>query len=211
MTEQEGIWLASLGITDRVTGLARARASRELLLKVGTSVLRSMQDYTIGLFIFSGFLARAQGFHEGTVAAIEADNPYAAFSLLRSYSENAAGILYLKDHPSTLDKFWRPEARPVSIGKITNYAKQGFGEFTGIYSQLSEYAHPGSLSMVASHRIADDDSQIVEWSSAPSFRSYNEAKVACGWTVELATATANLLVEFASSWPTAHGPEPVEH
>jgi len=207
MAEQEGTWLADLGITDRITGLDRARASRELLLEAGRHVLPAVQDYTISVFIFSGFLARAQGFHEGTVAAIEADNPYASFSLLRSYSENAAGILYLKDHPTTLDQFWRPGARPVSIGRITNYADKRFPGSRPIYSELSEYAHPGSLSMVASHRIRDDDSRIVEWRSAPSFHSHNDATVACGWTVELATATAHLLVGLAAGWPRAHDPD----
>ena len=57
--------------------------------------------------VFSGFLARAQGFHEGAVAAIAADNPYAAFTLLRAYAENAAAILYVKDHPAQLERFWR--------------------------------------------------------------------------------------------------------
>jgi hypothetical protein len=45
------------------------------------------------LFVFSGLLARAQGLHEGSVAAIAADNPFAAFPLLRSYAENAAALL----------------------------------------------------------------------------------------------------------------------
>jgi hypothetical protein len=209
--EQERAFLADLGITDRTTGLARARASRELLLKAGSRVLGLSKDYTIGVMVFSGLLARAQGFHEGSVAAIEADNPYAAFSLLRAYAENAAGILYLKDHPTTLDQFWRPKTPPVPIGTITNYAKTRFGGFRPIYSELSEYAHPCSLSMLASHRITGEDSQTVKWRSAPSFHSDNDAKVACGWTVELATATAHLLVELAASWPSAHGPEPDEH
>ncbi len=207
MAEQEGTWLVDLGITDRVTGLERARTSRELLLQAGGRVLRTVQDYTVEVFIFSGFLARAQGFHEGSAAAIEADNPYAAFSLLRSYSENTAGILYLKDHPRTVDQFWRREMPPVSIGKITNYANKQFGGFRGIYSELSEYAHPGSLSMVAPHRIAGEDSRTVQWRSAPAFHSDNDAKVACGWTVELATATAHLLVELAASWPSSQDPD----
>jgi hypothetical protein len=198
--EHDATWLATQGITDRATGLAQARASRELLLKAGKRVLGSSQDYTIGVLVFSGFLARAQGFHEGSVAAIEADNPYAAFTLLRSYAENAAGILYLKDHPTTLDRFWRrPEPPAVPIGKITNYAKKRFDGFEPIYSELSEYAHPGSRSMLASNRITGEDRRTVKWRSAPSFRSENDATVACGWTVELATATAHLLVELGAS------------
>jgi hypothetical protein len=207
LLDQEGPWLENLGITDRDTGLARARASREVLLKAGMSVLRSAKDYTVRLMVFSGLLARAQGFHEGSVAAIEADNPYAAFTLLRAYAENAASILYLKDRPTVLDQFWRPETGGVSIGRVKNHAKKRFGGFDGIYSELSQYAHPGALSMLASNRITGEDSQTVEWRSAPAFHSENDATVACGWTVELATATAHLLVELADSWSSAHGPE----
>jgi hypothetical protein len=204
MADQEEPFLADLGITDRVTGLARARASRERLLKAGKHVLGSLQgDYTVEVMIFSGFLARAQGFHEGTVAAIEADNPYAAFTLLRAYAENAAGILYLKDNPTTLDQFWRPGTRPVPIGKITNHAEKRFQGFRPIYSQLSGFAHPVARSMLTSHRIAGEDQRRVEWRSAPSFRRDDDAMVAYGWTVELATATAHLLVEWAGSWPQA--------
>jgi len=100
---------------------------------------------------------------------------------------------------------------PRDAARITNYAKTRFGGFKPIYSELSEYAHPGSFSMLASHRITGEDSQTVEWSSAPSFHSDNDARVACGWIVELATATAHLLVEWASTWQDAHGSEPDEH
>jgi|GEM_PF-3269470 hypothetical protein len=34
---------------------------------------------------------------------IEAENPHAAFTLLRAYAENTAAILYAKDHPNLLD------------------------------------------------------------------------------------------------------------
>jgi hypothetical protein len=60
--------------------------------------------------------------------------------------------------------------------------------------------------MLASNRITGEDSQTVEWRSAPSFHSDNDAEIACGWTVELATATAHLLVELAASWQSAAGP-----
>lgn len=71
-----------------------------------------------------GFLARAQGLHEAVVAAIKADNPYAAFTLLRPYAENAAAILYMTDKPETLERFWRGEPH-VAIGRITNLFDPG--------------------------------------------------------------------------------------
>jgi hypothetical protein len=166
--------------------------------------------YTTEVVVFSGLLARAHGLHEGAVTAIEADNPYAAFTLLRAYAENAAAILYLKDHPKTLDRFWRRDNNmpSVPIGKITNYAERRFGGFKPIYSQLSEYAHPASRSVLASHRIADDSRRVVEWTSSPAFRSESDLLVAWSWVVELAEATSHLLAEYSDTWGTA-GREPI--
>jgi hypothetical protein len=79
-----------LGITDRLTGQERARASWNALLSAGRRVLGTGMDYRVEHLLLSGFLARAQGLHEGAVAAISADNPYVAFTLLRAYAENAA-------------------------------------------------------------------------------------------------------------------------
>ncbi len=136
--------------------------------------------YTPEVTVFSGFLARAQGLHEGSVAAIGADNPYGAFTLLRSYAENAAAMLYLKDHPSALRRFLGvANTYPVPIGKITNYADNRFGGFRPICAQLSEYAHPASLSLLASHRDTDHRSDPVEIGSG-EFKSEDDARTACG-------------------------------
>lgn len=132
---------------------------------------------------------------------MEADNPYASFTLIRAYAENAAAILYVKDRPGVLDLFWRePDSPGVSIGKITNYAQKRFAGFRGIYGQLSQYAHPAARSLLASHRMVEGEARNVRWSSAPSFKSENDAMVACGWIVELAEASSHLLVELADSW-----------
>jgi hypothetical protein len=157
--------------------------------------------------VFSGFLARAQGLHEGAVAAISADNPYAAFTLLRAYAENAAAILYVNDHPAQLERFWRePHGPGVSIGKITSHARGRFDGFKGIYSQLSQYAHPQALSLLASHRVVEG--RVVQWSSAPAFKSDHDAVIACAWVVELAAATSNLLMEFAAEFGLLADPPP---
>jgi hypothetical protein len=72
----------------------------------------------------------------------------------------------------TLDRFWgRGDLHPVPIGRIVGYAQQRFGGFKPIYAQLSEYAHPGSLSLLASHRLIDEASRRVEWRSGPAFKS----------------------------------------
>ena len=192
-------WIENLGIIDRPTGQERARASRDALISAGRGVLGTDLDYRVEHLVFSGFLARAQGFHEGAVAAIAADNPYAAFTLLRAYAENAAAILYVKDHPAQLERFWRDTRGPgVPIDEITNHAMNRFRGFRDTYSELTKYAHPHALSLLASSRVIED--RVVQWSLAPTFKSDHDAVMACVWVVELAEATSHLLEEFAAQF-----------
>ena len=119
-------WVRELGITDRHTGHTQARASWNALMLAGRRVLGLGQDYQVEHLLFSGFLARAQGLHEGAVAAIVADNPYSTFTLIRAYAENAVAILYVKDHPDDLKKFWRDtDGRGMRIGKSRPILKAG--------------------------------------------------------------------------------------
>jgi len=199
-------WILDLGITDRSTGLARAQDSWKLLIAAGKKGLGSSDaGYTEAHLIFSGFLARAQGFHEGAVAAISANNPYAAFTLLRAYAENVAAILYVIDHPAELETFWRDlTGIGVWIGKMTKHARKRAGGFKDIYSELCRYAHPHAVSVLASSRVVDGD--LIQWSSAPAFKFENDALVACAWVVELAQATGQFLVEFAGEFGLIAGP-----
>jgi predicted RNase H-like HicB family nuclease len=192
-------WIEELGITDRLTGQERARASLDALILTGRKVLGPSLDYRVEHLVFSGFLARAQGFHEGVVAAVRADNPYAAFTVLRAYAENAATILYVKDHPATLERFWRDTRRPdVPTDEIITYAATRFPGFKDIYSELSKYVHPHALSLLASSRVIEG--RIIQWSSVPTFKSDHDAVIACVWVVELAEATSRLLEEFATKF-----------
>jgi len=50
-----------------------------------------------------GLRRPGQCLHEAATQMIEAENPHAAFTLLRAYAENTAAILYAKDHPNLLD------------------------------------------------------------------------------------------------------------
>jgi hypothetical protein len=173
------------------------QASWNDLISAGRRVLGTGLDYRVEHLVLSGFLARAQGLHEGAVAAIRADDPYAAFTLLRAYSENAAAILYAKDHPAELEKFWRDTRGPgVEIEKIINHAVSRFRGFNGIYSELGKYAQPHALSLLASSRVVEG--REVQWSSAPAFKSDSDAVLACAWVLELAKATSDLLLELAA-------------
>jgi hypothetical protein len=196
-TDGEGLptWVTELGISDARTGREATDAARQRLLDAGRIVLSQASEYTTGHVVFSGLFARAQGLHEACASAADNENPYAAFTLLRAYAENAAAVLYLIDKPANLDRFWRGPGVP--IGRITNHAQTRFAGFKAVYGELSKYAHPFALSILASHRVTDEADRVVEWSSVPGFRHLDEQLLAFGWTVELADATANLLGAFA--------------
>lgn len=202
-------WVRNLGITDRVTGLQRAHASGGMLHAAGVHGRRGLHpgaEYTPGQVAFCGFLTRAQGLHEGTVAAIRAGNPYASFTLLRAYAETAAAILYAKDHPAHLEEFLPcPHGPGVKIGKITSHAEHRLGGFKATYSQLSKYTQPMALSLPAANPVAGEP---TERASAPAFRSEHDATAACAWLVELAEATAYLLVDLAAQLRLPADPSP---
>lgn len=190
--------LDRLGITDLESGLAVARGALSLVWEGGKLALGAGQDVHLVHVVIAGLLARAQGFHEGTVAAIEADNPYAAFTLLRAYAENVAALFYLRDKPQSVSKFvGDPNSPGVKPGVLTNYAKKHGAGFTAIYEQLSQYTHPASRSVLASSDIVEDeDGTRLVWKSAPQFGSEFDRLMACAWTFELAEAHRALLRAF---------------
>lgn len=194
-------WISDLGIVDRPTGIEKARASRQRLLDAAQNAFEREQDGTTAVVLLSGLVTRAIGLHDAAVVALGADNPFAAFTLVRAYAENAAAILYATDHPNRIGRLLGLD-HPLSIGKLTAHANQSqrFGAFKHIYSELSEYAHPLSKSITAS--IINVEGNHFQWSSSPAFRPGNDFLVASAWIVELAEANAHLIVEFADaqSW-----------
>jgi len=101
--------------------------------------------------LLSGLVTRGIGLHNAAVAALEADNPFAAFTLIRSYAENAAAVLYAADHPNKVDRVLGLDGHPLSVGRLTAHANRSprFGGFKSVYSELSEYAHSLSKSIAA--------------------------------------------------------------
>lgn len=201
-------WLESLGVRDAESGSVAARAARDRIPEPARRVLGSADDLTLLTMVFQGFVARAQGLHEGSVQMIEAGNPHAAFTLLRAYAENAAAILYAMDHPNVAHHWWDPEGHGIKVGKITNHAATRFGGFKDIYDQLSKFAHPQAKGLLASTTIADEEEGTMEWSSAPRFKRLEDQMIAYGWAVELAEASRHLLYEFAKKYRLGYFGEP---
>lgn len=193
-------WLESLGVRDAPSGLAAARAARDRILEPARRVLESTTYFTVLIIVFQGFVARAQCLHEGSVQMTEAGNSHAAFTLLRAYAENAAAILYAKDHPNVVGHWSNPDGHGIPIGKITNHAAKRLVGFKGIYDQLSRFAHPHAKGLLASSRMKDLEETTVEWSSAPHFKILEDQLIAYAWAVELAEASRHLLYEFAQEY-----------
>lgn len=189
--------LVRCGITDEESGRAAAIAAREDILSVARTVISS-GDITMDHIIVAGIVARSQSLHEGSVAAIEANNPHAAFTLLRAYAEQCAAVQYMTDHPAKAERLWNDvEGYGVKIGAITNYAQSSgrMANFREIYNQLSKYAHPSSAAHFASMRVGEDRS--FSWQSAPRFKRDEERLIAYAWCVEFARATNVFAFEFA--------------
>lgn len=165
------------------------------------AALQQTTKLTTAHFLLMGLTARAMGLHTASVDALESDNPFAAFTLIRAYAENAAAALYAVEHPNKIDGLLGLGDAQISIKKVTNYAMQGskrFGEFRHIYSELSQYAHPMSRSMFASSGFAGGDE--FRWSSQPAFKFDTDFLMASGWIVELAEANAHLLTELGATF-----------
>lgn len=189
--------LSRCGIFDDESGHAAAVAAREHLLVVARTIIRS-GDITMNHIIVAGIVARAQSLHEGAIAAIDANNPHAAFTLLRAYAEQCAAVLYMTDHPAKAERLWNDlEGHGVKIGAITNYAQSSgrMANFREVYSRLSKYAHPSSSAHFASIRVGEDRS--FTWQSAPRFKRDEERLIAYAWCVEFAEATNVFSFEFA--------------
>jgi hypothetical protein len=191
-------WVLALGIVDRPTGIEKARESRQRLYDAAVDAFGRGQEWTTAVLLLSGLVTRGFGLHDAAVAALEADNPFAAFTLIRSYAENAAAILYADDRPAQIDRLLGLRGNPLSVGKLIAHANNSrrFGGFKDIYSDLSEYAHPLSKSIYASMSV---DGNKFRWSSTPAFNPGNDFVTACAWIVELAEANGHLIVEFADA------------
>jgi hypothetical protein len=191
-------WVQDHGIIDRPTGVSEAHASRQWLIGAANNVLGRGQGFSTAVVLVGGLVTRGIGLHEAAVAALETDNPFAAFTLIRSYAENAAAVLYAIDHPNKVERVLGLGGNQIAVGKLTAHANKSprISGFKVIYSELSHYAHPGSKSISASMAVNDNKFQ---WSGTPAFRPGNDFLMACAWIVELARANSDLIVEFAES------------
>jgi hypothetical protein len=182
---------------DLESSIATARAE---FAKFGRSLDRVVQtDLTIEGMGLLALVTRAQGFHSGALQAVESNNPYAAFPLIRCYAENAAVLLWVLEHPHDIGRLSAiaQQDQRFAVGRlIANAAKRAPG-FKDVYEQLSEFTHPVASGFAQPFRAAPDADGGFSWSSIPSFGSDDDKILACFWLVELTEMHANV-------WPRAY-------
>jgi hypothetical protein len=143
-------------------------------------------------------MTRAQAFHDGAIEAAKSDNPFATFTLLRSYAENAAMLIWISTKQGELRRLYpdAPVELKFSIGKLVAHAERDSAGFREIYEQLSRFAHPGSSTAFSGFRVTGQKPLAI-FSSRPSFKNDDDFMLACVWLIELAEANGALWVK---SW-----------
>jgi hypothetical protein len=195
-------WVSKLGIVDRTSGIEKARSSRQQLVDATWTALTGFYETggaTTANLLLLGLAARGLGLHDASVHSLETDNPFAAFTLIRAYAENAATFMYAIDKPNAIDRLFGLGEHPIRLSTITNHAMQSprsrFGEFSAVYDSLSAYAHPMPTSILASATNVGENG--LRWCLEPAFKSDNDFLTASGWIVEFAVANTDLLEDFA--------------
>jgi len=192
------------GIVDRESGLKAGVDARKEMIRLARRVVGDRLDFDVAQMTMLSLLTRAQAFHDAAVEAIRADNPFAAFTLLRSYSENAAMLNWLRNKPLDIARIY-PDAdrsQAIRVGQLTNNTDGRFGAFKPIYEQLSHFVHPGAATALAGWH-ASDRPDHVSWGSAPAFKNQDDLLMACFWLVELAEANGHL---WGECWQMYFGP-----
>ena len=188
---------AAKGIHDQASAIDRATISRNALSIAGQIGLQSGFTADPSFLALLGLLTRAQAFHDGALDAVLKDNPFAAATLIRAYSETVAALIWIQAKPRDLLKFSHTALKRDAVppGRLSNFARTQAVGFKGIYDQLSGFAHPtsvGSLSGVKS--VADDGT--TTWQSRASFRTDDDVILMCFWILELAEVASGLLIDI---------------
>jgi hypothetical protein len=106
---------------------------------------------TIEIMFWSSVLTRCYGLHAAIAREIGHQNPHAVLPLLRSFAETMALLMYVDDHPKYIDALLdRPrKGRPKrqSPQALLSYASTRAPGMKGIYEDLSEATHFGSVAM----------------------------------------------------------------
>jgi len=182
----------------------------DLYVDVGSLLLgRDGMALNYRVLFFFAMISRAEGLHQAIAREIEQKNPHAVFPLLRAFAESVTLLIYVIDHPDYIQLLVdRPSELPKdgpkrkSIQALISYASSHATGMKGVYADLSEATHFGSLAMWTSLKVEDEEPApgsigTFSWSSAPQWKSDEQALIASAMTLELAEAMSAFLRRFA--------------
>lgn len=163
------------------------------------------------LILFGSFASRMRGLHEGVLREISANNPHAAFPLLRAFLEVTTIALYVSRNPTyqrvLLDGPGDGRPGRKSFASMFHAVQDDAEQLNLVYSELSDYTHFGQLGVWGSHSV-DEDSRSVVVTDVPRWRSETHFQIACALSRELAHLGQDALhrvgaVIFTESHPGA--------
>ena len=173
------------GIRDRPSALTAAAGTFEKFMRDVAVIVGQHPELTKSLMMLYSMLTRAQAFHHGALEAIRSSNGYAAFTLIRAYSENAAALVWLRDKPHDLQRLelGAGDAESLKPGRVVDNPTRRAPGIKVLYKQLSDFSHPASRTMGRGWDSAGTDGQFV-FRTAPSL-SDEDAMWACLWLIEI--------------------------
>lgn len=195
------------GIADRESGILRAAEARQRMTNFAAKAMPPRLEFGVASMTLMSLLTRAQAFHDGALGSLRDDNPWATFTLIRSYAENAAILLRLTERPDDIERLYpeTPRDQRLRVGQITHGAGGRLDHFKDIYDQLSGFAHPSPDTALSAWHASERDDGSVQWKTVPAFKNDDDFKMACVWLVELAEANAHLWRECYEMY---FGPKP---
>lgn len=161
---------------------------------------------TYQVMFWLSMIARSEGLHRAIAREIRQTNPHAAFPLIRAFAEAVILTIYVSDHPNYVHALTiRPSEREPhdpkrrTIQALIGHASKMAPGVKEVYAELSEATHFGAVAMWTPFVLGDhsDAGYGVSWASSPSWRSDEEALIACAHTIELADAMQDVLSVFA--------------
>jgi len=173
------------------------KQSRQMVSGI-TGMFGPLGQVTKAHLPFLAFIERSQAFSLGAISMIEAGNPLAAATLLRSFAENLAVVFYLRAHPADAEKLQPGARQAIKVGRIIAQAEKHLPGFKNMYDQLSAMAHPsGSGSF---HTLVAGEGGEFSWQSYPTFNSIDDARYLLGLLEDLGELTAQVIRNTANNF-----------
>jgi hypothetical protein len=175
---------------------------------VFVEIVSQPMDMDERFLFFSSIISRSVGLHAAIVREVRESNPHAVLPLLRALAEDVLLLMYVIDNPKYVKAVSerakdlpRNGPKRKSIQALISHSASVAPGFKLVYSELSEGTHFGAIAMWMSHSTSKSDVPGVaakwKWSSAPHWRSDNDALTACAQLLELADCMEVFLRRFA--------------